>query len=241
MDEFITTTGNGAASTGPDAMRVGVAVEASAPTVAEALAMVAEAARRATEVARRHTESNHIASQGFRVHPSHDHRGRADGYAASHALRIHCQLADAGALVSDLGESVGDTLRVHDVGPVLTDTGELRHRARELAFADAQAKAVHLAQLAGRSLGRALQVREGGPNHSPVPMAAPLAHESVGFEQGGGAGDSDSHGAMGTDRLTSDSGVLWPSSLTGCGSCRAPRTRARGMSGCCDGVTAGPG
>lgn len=184
MDEFITTTGNGAASTGPDAMRVGVAVEASAPTVAEALAMVAEAARRATEVARRHTESNHIASQGFRVHPSHDHRGRADGYAASHALRIHCQLADAGALVSDLGESVGDTLRVHDVGPVLTDTGELRHRARELAFADAQAKAVHLAQLAGRSLGRALQVREGGPNHSPVPMAAPLAHESVGFEQG---------------------------------------------------------
>ena len=184
MDEFITTTGSGTVSTGPDAMRVLVAVEASAPTVAEALATVAEAARRATEVARRHTEPNRIASQGFRVHPSHDHRGRADGYAASHVLRIHCQLADAGAMVSDLGESVGDALRIHEVGPVLTDTGDLRNRARELAFAEAQAKAVHLAQLAGRSLGRALQVREGGPSHSPVAMAASLAHESVGFEQG---------------------------------------------------------
>ena len=184
MDEFITTTGNGAVSTGPDAMRVSVAVEASAPTVAEALATVTEAARRAADVARRHTEPNRIASQGFRVHPSHDHRGRTDGFAASHALRILCQLADAGELVSDLGESVGDTLRVHDVEPVLTDTGDLLHRARELAFADAQAKAVHLAELAGRSLGRALQVHEGGTNHLPFAMAASRAHESVGFEQG---------------------------------------------------------
>ena len=46
MDEFITTTGNGAVSTEPDAIRVSVAVEASAPTVAEALATVAEAAGR---------------------------------------------------------------------------------------------------------------------------------------------------------------------------------------------------
>ena len=184
MDEFITTTGNGAVSTGPDAMRVSVAVEASAPTVAEALATVTEAARRSVEVARRHTEPNRIASQGFRVHPSHDHRGRTDGFAASHALRILCQLADAGELVSDLGESVGDTLRVHDVEPVITDTGDLLHRARELAFADAQAKAVHLAQLAGRSLGRALQVHEGGTNHLPFAMAASRALESVGFEQG---------------------------------------------------------
>lgn len=185
MDEFITTTGSGAVSTEPDAMRVSVAVEASAPTVAQALATVAEAAGRATEVARRHTEPNRIASQGFRVHPTHDHRGRADGYGASHALRIHCQLADAGELVSDLGETVGDTLRVHDVVPVLTDTRDLLHRARELAFADARATAVHLAQLAGRSLGRALQVHEGGPRHSPFAMAASRgALESVSFEQG---------------------------------------------------------
>ena len=63
-------------------------------------------------------------------------------------------------------------------------TGDLLHRARELAFADAQAKAVHLAQLAGRSLGRALQVHEGGPSHLPIAMAATFAQESVGFEQG---------------------------------------------------------
>ncbi len=184
MDEIVTTTGSGAVSTGPDAMRVSVALEASAPTVAEALATVTEAARQAAEVARRHTEPNRIASQGFRVHPSHDHRGRTDGFAASHALRILCQLVDAGELVSDLGESVGDMLRVHNVEPVITDTGDLLHRARELAFADAQAKAVHLAELAGRSLGRALQVHEGGPSYLPLAMESSRALESVGFEQG---------------------------------------------------------
>jgi uncharacterized protein YggE len=184
MDEFITTTGSGAVSTGPDAMRVSVGVEASAPTVAEALATVTEAARQAAEVARRHTEPNRIASRGFRVHPSHDHRGRTDGFAASHALRILCQLTDAGELVSDLGERVGDTLRVHDVEPVITDTADLRHRARELAFTDAQTKAVHLAELAGRSLGRVLQVHEGAPNHLPFAMESSRALESVGFEQG---------------------------------------------------------
>jgi uncharacterized protein YggE len=155
-----------------------------APTVAEALATVTEAARLAAEVARRHTDPNRIASQGFRVHPSHHHRRRTDGFAASHALRILCQLADAGELVTDLGETVGDTLRVHDVEPVITDTGDLLHRARELAFADSQAKAVHLAQLAGRSLGRALQVHEGGPSHLPFAMTASRALESVSFEQG---------------------------------------------------------
>jgi uncharacterized protein len=186
MDEFITTTGSAAVSTGPDAMRVSVAVEASATTVAEALATVTEAARRAAEVARRHTEPNRVASQGFRVHPSHDHRGRTNGFTASHALRILCQLADAGVLVSDLGETVGDTLRLHDVEPVITDTGHLLHRAREQAFADAQATAVHLAQLANRSLGRALQVREGGPSHLPFAMEASRSLESVGFEQGEG-------------------------------------------------------
>lgn len=56
MDEFITTMGSGAVSTGPDATRVSVAVEVSAPTVAEALATVAEAVARATEAARRHTD-----------------------------------------------------------------------------------------------------------------------------------------------------------------------------------------
>lgn len=184
MDEFIATTGNGSVATDPDAMRVFVAVEASAPTVAEALAAVAEAVRRAGEAARRHTEQNRISSQGFRVHTSHDHSGRTQGYEASHSLRILCQLADAGDLVSDLGESVGDMLRVRSVEPVLTDTGDVLHGARELAFADARAKAIHLAELAGRSLDRVLQVHEGGQSCVPVAMASLSAGGSVEFQEG---------------------------------------------------------
>jgi uncharacterized protein len=162
MDEFITTTGSGAVSAEPDAMRVGVAVETSASTVAEALDAVATAARRAGEAARRHTEPSRISSRGFRVHTAHDHRGRPDGYLASHSLIALCDLASAGPLVSDLGEAIGDMLRVHDVEPVVTDTRDLLTRARQAAFADAHTKAAHLAELAGRGLDRVLRANEGG-------------------------------------------------------------------------------
>lgn len=101
-----------------------------------------------------------------------------------HAFRIVCQLADAGELVSELGEGLGDTLRVHGVEPVVTDTERLLPRARELAFGDAQARPVHLAELAGRSLGRALQMHEGEPSDLPVAFAASRNLESVSFEQG---------------------------------------------------------
>jgi Protein of unknown function (DUF541) len=71
MDEFITTTGSGAVSTEPDAMRVPVAVEALAPTVAEALATVAEAAGRAVEVARwQHRSPGSRSPPGFASRPS---------------------------------------------------------------------------------------------------------------------------------------------------------------------------
>lgn len=125
MGEFITTMGSGAVWAEPDAMRVSIGVETAASTVAEALAKVVEAGRRAGEAARRHTDPYRVSSQGFRVRPSRDHHGRPDGYLASHDLEVLCGLAAAGELVSDLGEQVGDALRVHRVDPVVTDTGEL--------------------------------------------------------------------------------------------------------------------
>jgi uncharacterized protein YggE len=161
MDEFITTTGTGSVSTAPDAMRVTITIEAAAPTVAEALAAAADGVARAGEVARRHTTEDRIASQGFRVHPTRDEGGRAEGYTAAHMLRLDCALADAGQLVSDLGAAVGDTLRVHDVQPVVSDARDQVRRARELAFEDARATALQLAGLAGRTLDRTLRVREG--------------------------------------------------------------------------------
>lgn len=184
--DYVTTTGSGAASTTPDAMRVVVAVEVTAPTVAAALAAVAEGARRGGEAARRHTDAARISSRGFRVHPAHDQRGRPTGFSGSHELHLVCDLAVAGDLVTDLGEAVGDALRVHQVQPVVTDTGALLHRARELAFADARAKAQHLAELAGRSLGPALRVREGvrggGEGWAATPVSA--RESSVDFEPG---------------------------------------------------------
>lgn len=186
MGEFITTMGSGAVWAEPDAMRVSIGVETAASTVAEALAKVAEDGRRAAEAARRHTDPNWVSSQGFRVRPSHDHHGRPEGYLASHDLEVLCGLAAAGELVSDLGEQVGDALRVHRVEPVVTDTGELLVRARQLAFTEARSKAGELAVLADRQLGRVLRVHEGCGQGERVMFAeaSPAAAGAVDFEGG---------------------------------------------------------
>lgn len=185
MDEFVDTTGVGTVAAQPDAMRVAVAVEVAATAVADALSAVAEGARRAGEVARRHTDEANITSAGFRVANAHDHQGRAKGFSASHRLLILCDLTAAGQLVTELGEHVGDALRVNVVHPAVTDTGAPLHEARELALHDARTKAQQLAELAGRSLGPALQIREGTHGGDYLEHLAVSSSASVDFEPGG--------------------------------------------------------
>jgi uncharacterized protein YggE len=184
--DHVTTTGSGSAAATPDAMRVSVAVTVTAPTVAEALAGVADGARSSGEVARRHTDENRVSTGGFSAQPDHDQRGRPDGFRASHELHVTCGLTDAGQLVTDLAEAVGDLLRVHGVQPVVTDTASQMDRARELAFADARTKASQLAGLAGRTLGPALRISEGRRPESgwAAPATRSLSASSMDFEAG---------------------------------------------------------
>lgn len=83
MDEFMTTTGSGAVSTEPDAMRVSVAVEASAPTDAEALATVVEAAGRAVEVA-----PSSMASKSRQIRADRGMSGRSGERSARPGHRL---------------------------------------------------------------------------------------------------------------------------------------------------------
>jgi uncharacterized protein len=184
MDELVTTTGRGAVTAAPDAMRVSMAVEVTAASVADAFAALSDATRQAGEAARRHTDTDRISSRGFSVHPAHDREGRPAGYTASNALRIVCALTVSGDLVTDLGRSVGDALRVHEVAPVVTDTTALVAQARDAAFADARSAAEQLAGLAGRRLGRVLEVRDGGDGHDDVPMAVAASRGGMTFEPG---------------------------------------------------------
>lgn len=162
MQRTVTTTGHGTADVVPDSAVVRVHVRHRAPSVAEALDGLARVGATLGEVARRHVAAGAIASTGMDVHPAHDHQGRHNGFEAGHQWRLSCDdLSTASALVAALAEGVGDALRIEHVGLRVADPSAAVARARERAFADARARAVHLATLGGRSLGDLLSVGEG--------------------------------------------------------------------------------
>jgi uncharacterized protein YggE len=183
VDHTVTTRGHGAVVTAPDAMRLDVAVRATAASVSEALAAVADGVRRLGEAARGHTPGTQVSSRDLHVHDHYDERDRRSGVVAEHQLRLMCALDTAGALVSDLGAALGDRLRVDRVTPVVSEPAPLEVRARQAAFEDAQAKAEQLAALAGRSLGPAVEIVEGAT--LPLgPRVQPASMESMPFEPG---------------------------------------------------------
>ncbi len=182
----VTTVGEGAASGVPDTLRVHATVRHRAAAVGDALAGCASAVDAATATARRFTDGDRVASRGLQLGQWHTDDGRPDGFYAQHSLEVVCPDLDrAGDLVTALGESVGERLRVDHVELFVADTTRLRVSARSTAFADARAKADELAALAGQRVDHALTVVEGaGGGHRPLEGAPRLMAASTSFEPG---------------------------------------------------------
>lgn len=164
MQRTVTVTGHGVAAVVPDRAVLRVTASHGAANVAEAVSGLEVAGGVLSEVARRHTEPRHVATTGLQVWPRHDHEGRPDGFEASHQVRVVCtDLDTAGALVTALAEQVGDALRVDSLALEVGDLFGAEERARELAYADARARAEHLAGLDGAGIGDLVAVVEGDP------------------------------------------------------------------------------
>ena len=150
----ITVTGRGAVMVAPDTASVSLTVGHRAPSVAEALAGCASAADTVGEVARTFPDSSRISTRTIHIGSDYDREGSPAGFRAEHSFRVGCSDLDAaGQLVSALAERVGDRLQVEGVNLQVSDPAAARTAAREAAFADAVARATHLATLASASLG----------------------------------------------------------------------------------------
>jgi uncharacterized protein YggE len=73
-------------------------------------------------------------------------------------------------MLSELAGRVGDRLQVESVGLEVGDTTHALQQARAAAYADAVARASHLAGLAGERIGVVEAMAEGGSS-MPTPMA----------------------------------------------------------------------
>jgi uncharacterized protein YggE len=181
----VTVTGHGTATVVPDSAVVRVATACRAAGVAEALSGVSTSSDRVVEVAR--GRDLVPGSTGLSVWPWHDHEGRAGGFEARHSLAVRCEsVEEAGELLSELAEAVGDALVVDGVSLDVGDTSAARATAAEAAWDDARAHAVHLAALAGASLGEVVAIAEGGSQGpgGPPPVALKAAEATARLEPG---------------------------------------------------------
>lgn len=186
MDRTITVTGVGSAAAAPDSAVVRVAAVHRAARMAAAFAGVSAAVTRIGEVAGEHTDAHRIASRDLNVWPAHDHEGRPIGFEARHAVEIACPSVDvAGGLLEALADAVGDRMQVEGVTLQVGDPGVLLTAARESAYADAVARARHLAGLAGADLGQVLAIAEGG-HAAPFPRGEAMmaVKADAGFHPG---------------------------------------------------------
>ena len=164
----VTVTGHGTAREVPDTVVVRVAASHRAAGVAEALAGADSAANEIVAVGREHTDASRIASTNLNLWPAFDNEGRPGGFEARHALSITCaDVQAAGALLSALAARVGDRLQVESLALEVGDSSRALSQARAAAYADAVARAQHLAELAGVRLGEVQAMAEGFAPASP--------------------------------------------------------------------------
>jgi uncharacterized protein YggE len=158
----ITVTGHGTAYATPDTAEVRVAAVHRDAGLSEALAGAESARAGVVTTARRYVDAHRVASTNLSVWPAHDNEGRRAGFEARHALSITGgDLESAGALVGRLAEELGDRLQVESVSLSVGDPTAALREAREAAYADARARAEHLAALSDAVLGEVQEVTEG--------------------------------------------------------------------------------
>jgi len=196
--DTVSVTGTGRVTLTPDRFSFNASVQTIAPTVEEAVnenntkvAAVIAALKNAG------AKSEEIQTSNFSIYPQQDYSQqqqgklpRLIGYQVSNSITVtKKQIADAGkllqsAIAAGVNQSSGLSFSV-------SDPTRGRDEGLRAAFADARAKASLLAQAAGRTLGSAMAITEGGSSNPQPPrpmlggrvMAAQVA-EPVPVESG---------------------------------------------------------
>ncbi|HEX5523827.1 MAG TPA: SIMPL domain-containing protein [Pedococcus sp.] len=166
MSSAVEVTGVGTASGVPDVVRLDVAVRCEAADVSSALADAGARAAALADAARDHgVAARDLQTSGAGVAPRHDREGTAViGYSAHQMLRLAVRDPErVGDLVEAFSGAAGNALAIDRISLEVADPGPLREQARTAAFADARAKALQYATLAGRELGKVSAISDVVP------------------------------------------------------------------------------
>jgi len=177
--ETVSVSGTGRVELTPDRAVFTVGVQTVGTT--EAGALQENNARTSAIVAalkRLGAEDRQIRTSHVSVYPQQEVQGsrppRVTGYQVSNAITVtRDDPAAVGALLQAAVDAGANT--VSGVSFAVSDPARGRDAGLQAAFADARTKAEVLARAAGRGLGRAISITEGGAFRPPVPMMAGMA------------------------------------------------------------------
>lgn len=179
----ITVGGRADVAGTPDTLRLDLSVVATATSVSEALASANRSAGAVQKsLLSSDVQKEDLQTSGLDIQPNYDYPSggmpRLTGYQVSES--VNAKLRDLGRAGDAIGKAVaagGNAVRVNGISLDLEDTGLLVSTARDKAFADAKAKAVQYARVAGRSLGAVMSIAENVS--TPSPIAVPYAADSA--------------------------------------------------------------
>ena len=126
-----------------------------------------------------------VQTTGYSVAPQYD-KDRLTGYQVTNNVRVTVRAIDKLGALIDAAVAAGAN-RVGGISFDVANKADAIARARELAVADARAKAEQYAKLTGVTLGGPVTITETGGTSAPrtaVPVAAPAAGGATPIETG---------------------------------------------------------
>jgi uncharacterized protein YggE len=171
----ITVSGSGEVYGTPDTLEMSFGVSVQRPTVQQAVDDAAALADTLIST----LEGNGVATEdiqtaGYSISPQYDYSGELvtiTGYEVDNVVAAKIRdVSAAGSVIDAVAANGSDEVQVSGVSFSIEDDEELIAAARAAAWADAEAKAGQLADLAGVTLGRAVMISESFSTGQPVPL-----------------------------------------------------------------------
>ncbi len=166
----LSVTGISTVTVAPDTATVELGVSVLAPSAAEAAAQATEAANSlSAALAANGVDQADIRTSRYSLAAEYEwtDQGRRDlGYRALNSVHARIRdLSSLGAVIDAAVAAAGDAATVNSLDFSVSDRSAALTRARAAAWEDVRARADHLAELSGVTLGRPIEIveEEGGP------------------------------------------------------------------------------
>jgi len=184
QQEGIWVTGQGKVTAVPDIVTLRLGIEAQETSVAEAQTQAAEAMDRVMAalidngVAKKDIQTQHFSISRVTKWDRVKEEEVVIGYRVTNIVTAKIRDIDkAGSIIDTVAEVGGDLTRIDSIGFSVDDPSAYYDEARGKAMAEAKAKAMQLAELAGVTLGKPTYISEG------IQVPRPIYQPGIAYEE----------------------------------------------------------